>query len=177
MSIAPATADTRQASATSTDDLDDQTLRRVFGAFPSGVVVLGAQTEDGPQALVASSFTVGVSLHPPLVSVAVQRSSQTWPRIRTAPAIGVSYAGEVHAGVLRQLAGRDRAHRFDGVGTIVTPHDALLLAGSPVHLETVLHAEIAAGDHTVALLEVRHVHEEPEHRPLLWHASGVRTLD
>ncbi|MGZ4575332.1 MAG: flavin reductase family protein, partial [Mycobacteriaceae bacterium] len=55
-------------------------LREVFGAFPSGVVVLAA-TIDGEQiGMAARSFT-SVSLDPPLVSVCVATQSRTWPQL------------------------------------------------------------------------------------------------
>ena len=54
-------------------------LRETFSYFPSGVVALLAEVDGQPQALVASAFTVGVSINPPLVSCAIQLTSCTWP--------------------------------------------------------------------------------------------------
>ena len=48
--------------------LNPAQLRRVFGAYPSGVTVVDALIEGAPVGITASSFT-SVSLHPPLVSV------------------------------------------------------------------------------------------------------------
>ncbi|WP_077222875.1 flavin reductase [Rathayibacter sp. VKM Ac-2630] len=69
-------------------DLDLETLRAAFGLHPSGVAALIAQVDGIPVVLVASSFTVGVSADPPLVSVAVQRTSTSWPLLRRARSIG-----------------------------------------------------------------------------------------
>lgn len=174
-SIAPNAA-LAAPTATPGDELDPTTIRHVFGEFPSGVAVLAIDTPEGPQALVASSFLVGVSLDPPLVAVAVQESSQTWPALRDAPAIGISYLGQSHEGVLRQLAGRDRAHRFDGVAVTTTGPGALFLQGSPVRLETTVHHVVEAGDHQVAFLEVQHAWESPENPPVIWHHSSTHSL-
>ncbi|MGZ4521325.1 MAG: flavin reductase family protein [Mycobacteriaceae bacterium] len=77
-------------------------LREVFGAFPSGVVVLAA-TIDGEQiGMAASSFT-SVSLDPPLVSVCVATQSRTWPQLRRAPRIGVSVLAGDHGIVLFRI--------------------------------------------------------------------------
>ena len=65
-------------------DLDLETLRAAFGHHPSGVAALIAQVDGVPAVLIASSFTVGVSADPPLVSVAVQRTSTSWPLLRRA---------------------------------------------------------------------------------------------
>ena len=61
-----------------------------------------------------------------------------------------------------------------------SPQDALLLEGSSLWLETRLHSEVPAGDHTVVLLEVTgfadHAHAAPPaalHRDLF---HGLRTL-
>ncbi|KAB1644496.1 MULTISPECIES: flavin reductase family protein [unclassified Pseudoclavibacter] len=156
--------------------LDPTTLRTLFGAFPSGIVLLGVDRGDERHGLVASSFTVGVSLKPPLVSVAVQADSQTWPYLRAAHHIGISYLGEQHSERLRQLAGSDRAHRFDGIATTSTEAGALLLTDAPVALECSLHSEVEAGDHNVAFLEVLSAWQTPEHTPLLWHRSQSRSL-
>ena len=50
-------------------------IRQAFYNFPSGVAAICAVVDGVPKGLAASSFTVGVSLEPPLVSVAVQNSS------------------------------------------------------------------------------------------------------
>ena len=69
---------------------DAQALKRAYSCFPSGVVAVSSriETPDGDPILLgmaASAFTT-VSLAPPLVSLCVQNSSTTWPRLRSAPA-------------------------------------------------------------------------------------------
>jgi flavin reductase (DIM6/NTAB) family NADH-FMN oxidoreductase RutF len=73
-----------------TNDLQPAALRQAFGRFPSGIAALCAQIDGTPNGIVASSFTVGVSMEPPLVMFAVQNTSRTWPVLRGADRIGVS---------------------------------------------------------------------------------------
>ncbi|MCF2588618.1 flavin reductase family protein [Brevibacterium sp. UCMA 11752] len=129
-------------------------LRETFSHFPQGVALIGAEVDGTPLGLVASTVTAGVSLDPPLISVAVQTSSSTWPFLRTAPALGVSLFGTHQSPLARQLASKDRASRFAGIDPEVTADGALTIPGSPAHLWTRLYNEIEAGDHTVALLEI-----------------------
>src|SRR5689334_9351603 len=88
-------------------------LRRVFGAFPTGVTALAALVDGQPVGLAASSFT-SVSLDPPLVSVCLAHSSTTWPLLRRATRLGVSVlaAHQEHFG--RQLSARG-GDRFAGL--------------------------------------------------------------
>ena len=65
-------------------------LRRVFGAFPTGVTAIAAFVDGTPVGLAASSFT-SVSLDPPLASVCIAKTSTTWPVLRRAERLGVSY--------------------------------------------------------------------------------------
>ena len=69
---------------------DPMLVRKAFAQFPSGVAVLAVDIDNEKHALVASSFMVGVSLEPCLVSVAVQKSSETWEVIKGARSLGVS---------------------------------------------------------------------------------------
>ena len=57
------------------------------------------------------------------------------------------------AAAVRELASRE-GDRFAGLDVHRSPHDALLIGGSSLWLETRVHAEVPAGDHTVVLLEV-----------------------
>ena len=84
--------------------IDHAEVRSAFAAFPSGVAAIAAVVDGAPEVLVVSSFTVGVSLDPPLMLFAVQRSSETWPRLRRSLALGVSILGETHVESARTLA-------------------------------------------------------------------------
>ncbi|NDU71439.1 hypothetical protein GWI34_02205 [Actinomadura sp. DSM 109109] len=50
-------------------------LRRVYGAYPTGVAVVAGLLDGRPAGIAASSF-VPVSLDPPLVSVCVAHTSR-----------------------------------------------------------------------------------------------------
>ena len=134
-------------------------LRRAFSCFPSGVVAVCAH-EGGSAFLgmAASSFST-VSLDPPLVSVCVQNTSTTWPRLRARATVGVSVV----------------ATRCRSVG-IDTDDGALFVAGAAAHLSCGLHAEFPGGDHLVVLLRIRSLAADPQLDPLVFHASTFRTL-
>ena len=111
--------------------LTDSALREAFSHFPQGVVLVAAEIDGVRHGLVASTFTVGVSLEPPLVSVAVQHSSRTWPLLREHGHLGVTVLGDRQRGVTRQLAGPDRERRFEGLDVEAVEHGALVLQGAP----------------------------------------------
>ena len=94
---------------------DPQLLRTTFSYFPSGVVALAAEVEGAREGLVASSFTVGVSMDPPLVLFSVQNTSTTWPVLKRAERIGISVLGETHGQTARQIAAKDKATRFENL--------------------------------------------------------------
>lgn len=150
-------------------------VKKAFSQFPSGVSVLAIQEGDEKHALVASSFMVGVSLEPVLVAMAVQKTSETWPRIRDAASIGVSVLGSHHAGLTRQLAGRDRMSRFSEVAFELGEHGALFIDDAALWLEASVYAVSEAGDHWMALLEV-HKLGSGKTEPLIWHGAKFREL-
>ncbi|GFZ88327.1 flavin reductase family protein [Nesterenkonia alkaliphila] len=155
---------------------DPLALRAAFAQFPQGVVVLGAEIDGAPEGLVASTFTVGVSLDPPLVSFAVQHTSSTWPRLRRAPQLGVSVLGEEQQGLCRQIAAKDRSQRFAGVEYSTDDAGALAIAHSPLHLRTRLYNQFPAGDHDVVLLEVLDLTVDEARPGLVFHQSTFKPL-
>ncbi|WP_432485954.1 flavin reductase family protein [Kineococcus esterisolvens] len=154
---------------------DPSALRSTFALFPSGVAALSAVVDGEPVVLVASSFQVGISLDPPLVLFAVQHTSTSWPKLRTAPRLGVSVLGEAHDSAARQLASR-AADRFAGIATTTTASGAHLVHGAPVWMECSIHSEVPAGDHDVVLLQVHATGTVPDTEPLVWHSSSFRAL-
>lgn len=160
----------------STSTVTPEALRETFSHFPQGVALIGAQVDGAPLGLVASTLTVGVSLDPPLVSVAVQSTSTTWPLLRTAPALGISLLGTDQSFLARQLASKERAQRFAGINPEITPDGALTIPGSPAFLWTRLYKEVEAGDHTVALLEILDARSVDGIDALVFHRSEFKGM-
>lgn len=155
---------------------DSMILRKTFGHFPSGVSVNAVEIDGEKHALVASSFMVGVSLEPALIAVAVQKGSSTWPILREAARFGVSIFGSGQGDLVRQLAGKDKAARFNDVSCHTGDQGALFVEGASIWFEVSLHQEFEAGDHLMALLEVHRAATEEGREPLIWHGSGFRDL-
>ncbi|GAA4553367.1 flavin reductase family protein [Streptomyces collinus] len=160
---------------TLTSDLGE--LKRAFAAFPSGVAALSARVDgDDPTVMIVSSFTVGVSAEPPLVSFAVQHSSTTWPVLSRARAIGVSVLGEEHSDRARQLASPRKEDRFAGVDTAEAASGAIFLQGAPVWLECAIEHHYPAGDHDIIVLRVLAMMADDDRNPLVWHQRTFKML-
>ncbi len=150
-------------------------LRRAFGCFPSGVVAVCAIADDAPLGMAASSFT-SVSVAPPLVSICVQNCSTTWPRLRDRPRLGVSVLAEGHDDACISLS-RKVGDRFAGVAWHSLPGGGVVVHGASAWLDCRLHAEIPAGDHLIALLEICGLEADPDIPPLVFHGSRFRRLE
>jgi flavin reductase (DIM6/NTAB) family NADH-FMN oxidoreductase RutF len=154
--------------------LDPSRLRRAFGAFPSGVVAVGAQVDGEAVGLAASSFT-SVSLEPALASFSVANTSSTWPLLRRADHLGLSVLADHHDTACRQLAG-PAPHRFDGLALRHTENGAVLLDDAVAAFDCTIHQEIQAGDHTIVLLQLHAVDDPGLASPLVFHRSGFGRL-
>lgn len=155
---------------------DTLTLKSTFGHYPSGVAAISAEVDGVALVLVSSSFTVGVSLDPPLVMFAVQHSSQTWPQLKTAARLGVSVLSSEQDALCRQLSSGDRSKRFDGVDLIPTDSDAVLFEGASAWMQCSVFAEHRAGDHDIVVLRVHAHNSDLDSDPLVFHGSAFRRL-
>ncbi|TLP74310.1 flavin reductase family protein [Nesterenkonia sphaerica] len=174
MSLSAATLARPSVSAEALDPLE---LRAAFAQFPQGIVVVGAEIDGAPQGLVASTFTVGVSLDPPLVTFAVQHTSGTWPRLREAAShLGVSVIGAEQQGLCRQIASKDRAQRFAGVDYITDDDGTLVLNATPLWLKTRIYNQFTAGDHDIVVLEVLDLAADATRGGLVFHQSAFTPL-
>lgn len=157
------------------ENLDPVELRRVFGAFPSGVIAIAAMVDGRPVGLAASSFT-SVSLDPPLVSICVANTSSTWPALRDAPRFGVSILAADQAEVCRQLASRD-ADRFAGLEWRAMADGEVVLEGSSAWLHCSMYAVYQGGDHDIVVLRIHDLDVDHGIRPLVFHASKFCRLE
>lgn len=154
---------------------DAAALRAAYSCFPSGVVAVCADPGEGRLGMAASSFTT-VSLTPPLVSLCVQNTSTTWPRLRNAPRLGVSVFAKDQGRLVRQLAG-PAEHRFDDIEPLTTADGAVFIPDSAVQLSCSIYNEIPAGDHILVLLRIESLHADVGVDPLVFHASTFRALE
>ena len=150
------------------------TLRRALGTFPTGVTALASVVDGAPVGIAVNSFT-SVSLDPPLVSVCVGNASETWPRLRRAPRIGVSVLSHRQQAVSRRLAARG-TDRFAGLSWQPTEDGAVLLSHASAWFDCAVEREIPAGDHIIVLLSVLDLGIAPHNPPLVFHRSGYHRL-
>lgn len=153
---------------------DERQLRKAFGMFPSGVAAVCARIDRVPVGMAASSFT-SVSVDPPLVSVCIQNTSETWPLLRERPRLGLSVLADRHDTAVMQLASK-KGDRFAGIEWDTGPHDSILIRGSSALMEVSLFEEVPAGDHSIALLEVHGLDTAEHTPPLIFHASRFHKM-
>ncbi|MER5523655.1 flavin reductase family protein [Streptomyces sp. NPDC002677] len=155
---------------------DPGDIQRAFSGFPSGIAALSARVHGEPTVMIVSSFAVGVSHRPPMVSFAIQRTSTTWPTLARARTIGVSVLGEEHSGKARQLASRSKEGRLVGLGTLETASGAIFLEGAPTWLECTVEHTYPAGDHDIIVLRVLALMTDDDRSPVVWHRRELKML-
>lgn len=127
-------------------------LRGCLGRFATGVAVVSfTDPEGGARGLTVNSFT-SVSMDPPLILVALQRTARSHDLLR-GRWFSVNVLGAEQRELAMNFAGRPQAG-LDPAWTQgeQAPH----LAGSLCYFECAPWAEYDGGDHTLFLGEVRH---------------------
>jgi len=158
----------------SATDLSPTSLREAFGHFPSGVIAIAAEVDGVRIGLAASTF-VPVSLDPPLVSFAVQNTSETWPKLKDLPRLGISVLGEAHDEAARALAAKT-GDRFAGLSTVSRESGAVFIEGTSVWVESAIEQLVPAGDHTIVILRVADITVHSAVPPIVFHRSTFRRL-
>ncbi|MGW4380787.1 flavin reductase family protein [Kitasatospora sp. NPDC004531] len=155
-------------------DLSAPALRRAFGAYPTGVVAIGALRDGAPDGFAASSF-VSISLEPPMIAVSVARTSTTWPRLAELPVLGLSVLSHGQGALCRRLASR-AGDRFEGTDWQATADGAVLIEGAALWLTARVGAVYDGGDHEIVLMELITAELFAGVEPLVFHTSQFREL-
>jgi 3-hydroxy-9,10-secoandrosta-1,3,5(10)-triene-9,17-dione monooxygenase reductase component len=141
-------------------------LREVMRRHPAGVSVVTVDREGERLGLTVASL-MSVALEPPLVAISIGRQAAFHELLRAAGGFGVSLLGAQQVGLAQHFA--------RGVPPIALWHGidvregtrGPLLAGALGWLDCALHAEHAAGDHTIFVGLVERAEQGAEGPPLL----------
>lgn len=144
--------------------------RNALGSFPTGVVVVTAQSADSlPMGITVNSFA-SVSLDPPLVSWCADRRSARFQTFATATGFTISVLGATHQGVSARLA-RPGAHRLDGIALKPTKLGAPALAEAIAVFECTREAIYPGGDHQILVGRVQRFTARRRGVPLVFFRS------
>ena len=136
--------------------VDRERYRALAGSFPTGVTIV--TTLDGagaPRGLTTQSF-VGLSTEPPLLIVAIDKSSRTLPFLREHRAFVVNFLKVGGEQVATRFASK-ADDKFAGVPWRPAP----AAKGAPIlhecaiaYAECIMTREVEAGDHWILIASV-----------------------
>lgn len=155
-------------------EFDERQFRNVLGTFTTGVVIVSTTLGDKPEGMTIGAFT-SVSLAPPLVAFLPAKSSKTWPKIRQAGSFTINILGHDQQALCSAFA-RTSEEKFNGVDWDQSPHGTPHLAGALAWLDCTLHGTFEAGDHDIAMGEVKSLSMGQEKDPLVFYGGKFRTL-
>ncbi len=134
--------------------MDASEFRRILGHWATGVAVVTTRLPDGrPWGLTANAFA-SVSLHPPLVLVCVDLTSDTHAGLRAAGFFAVSVLSAEQERLARRFADGQLADKFEGVAWRPEATGAPVLEDVTAWVDCRVRAEHPAGDHSIFVGEV-----------------------
>lgn len=159
--------------------IDQRMFRDVLGHFPTGVTVVTAMTPTGPVGMTLQSF-MSLSLDPPLVLLAADRNSTTWPKVSDERKLVINILAEHQGEIARQFS-RSGTDKFAGVElqtSVAVQHPVLVGALAWFDCEIIDIHE--GGDHVIAICQVTDFAVADSQaisvNPLIFHRSRFPTL-
>lgn len=159
------------------EQIDPRAFRDAIGRFASGVTVITGHDGTAPIGFTCQSF-YSVSVDPLLISISVQKTSTTFPRIRDTGKFAVNVLATEQAGVSQQFA-KSGTDKWADIGWEPEPTSGNpLLIGTHLWVDCTIWAEYDAGDHTIVLGQVNSFSGPDWHAgdPLLFHKGRYRDL-
>ena len=145
---------------------DSREFRRVLGHYPTGVCAITAASEGQPVGLIVGSFT-SVSLDPPLVAFLPGRQSRSWLLIEAAGRFCVNILAHGQQDVCRALSSKAE-DKFEAVSYRLSEAGLPILDGVVGWIDCELRTVHEAGDHYIAIGEVRALDVERSSPPLVF---------
>ncbi|WP_371618384.1 flavin reductase family protein [Streptomyces sp. NBC_00454] len=147
-----------------------QDFRHLMKMWPSGVSVVTTQVDGAPYGFTASSFT-SVSMHPPMISVCLDRSARCAPAFAEADWISVNVLGSHQDGLAGRFASK-LDDKFNGLTVVEGAGGAPAFPDSLGVIECRLDRVIPAGDHLILLANVHRATHLGASEPLAYYRSA-----
>ena len=146
-------------------------FRPARGNFCTGVTIVTGMDGDVPVGFAAQSF-VSLSLDPPLIGVCPAKTSSSWPRIRAAGNFCINILAADQLAICQTMA-QSGADKFADIDWHSGVTGAPIIKGGLAYVDCTLVDEHEAGDHTIAVGQVKHFKLlDSEAQPLLFMRSG-----
>lgn len=147
-------------------DLD--LMKQVNRQFVSGVTVVTAMDGDKPRGLAVNAFS-SISLDPPTVMVAVQRTSSTHDCLFRATHLAVNILSTEQLDVVSKFATKSE-DKFADLDWAPGPFGSPLIARSCALMETEIRERLQASTHTLFVCRVLHA-TVGDHHPMVYSAG------
>ena len=147
-------------------DLD--TMKQVNRQFVSGVTVVTAMDGEKPRGLAVNAFS-SVSLDPPTVMVAVQRTSSTHECLFRAEHLAINILSTDQLDVVNPFATKVE-DKFAGLDWEPGPFGSPLMARSAAQMEVEIRERLQASTHTLFVCRVVHA-TVSDRRPMVYSAG------
>ncbi len=143
-------------------------MKQVNRQFVSGVTVVTTMDDERPRGLAVNAFS-SISLDPPTVMVAVQRTSSTHDCLFPATHLAINILSTDQLDVVGVFATK-ADDKFAGLDWEPGPFGSPLIARSSAQMEVEIRERLQASTHTVFLGRV--VHAKVSDRPAMVYSAG-----
>lgn len=156
--------------------VSESRYRRVLGHLASGVALVTARRPTGEVCGLTATSVCSVSLEPPLVLAAIDRSANTHLGIEATGSYAVNLLGREQEPLAVRFARKDPG-KFRDLELTESVTGAPLVVGALAHLDCTVVREVPAGDHTLYIGRVEAADVRPgAGRPLIHHRGSYRAL-
>jgi flavin reductase (DIM6/NTAB) family NADH-FMN oxidoreductase RutF len=153
-------------------EIDSLTYRKALGRFTTGVTVITTVNDGKIHGMTANAFC-SVSLHPPLVLIAVDQKSRMNEQLARSGLYGVSVLARNQEAISRHFGGRPQ----DGLQvSFEWQKGCPVLEGALAQLVCRISEAHVAGDHTLYIGQVEYLQYSDEHAPLLFYSGAYKAL-
>ena len=156
------------------ESIDVREFRALMARVPTSVAVVAGNDAGHPVGLTVGTFT-SVSLDPPLVSVCVARTSQSWPRIAPSGLFSLSVLAADQGDVCAAFAATG-PDKFATVSWQPSRRELPWVSGSVAHLDCAVDTVVEAGDHLLVLGRVLELSHGAESLPMIFHERQLTSV-